>query len=346
MAPNEQVALAVNRICCLRPLEKFRILSLCGGERAFATLSWADMESMLKRRFDHPARPPEEYLAWAENDRKSLTRGRFQCTFYWDSAFPPQLREVYDPPLVLYHRGDWPDWSEPLVAIVGTRHPTGQARDCSYALAFDLGCRGLNSVSGLARGIDAEAHRGSCDAGAKSLAVLGNGVDILFPGSSAKVGRRLLASGGVLLSEYPPGAPPLARNFPARNRIISGLARTTVVVQAPLRSGALITADYALEQGRELVVHRVGICGDRAAGSRALAEQGAVVIDEAPDILSEWGWRREDRLAASGSTCRPAVGLRAVDSSRRAASKRAAGLVEAEMAGRVVRRGSRVYIRE
>jgi len=331
MAPSEQVALAVNRICCLRPLEKFRVLAACGTERAFASLSWPDMERILGRRFDHPAQSPVEYLASAENDRKGLTRGRFQCTFYWDSAFPPQLREVYDPPLVLYHRGDWPDWSEPLVAIVGTRHPTGQARECSYALAFDLGRRGLNSVSGLARGIDAEAHRGSCDAGAKSLAVLGNGVDILFPGSSAKVGRRLLASGGVLLSEYSPGVPPLARNFPARNRIISGLARTTVVVQAPLRSGALITADYALEQGRELVVHRVGTCGERGAGSRALAEQGATVVGAAADILSEWGWRRGDRLPARGLAQRP---------------ERVAGVVEAEMAGRVVRRESRVYVRE
>ena len=246
MAPSELLALAVNRVPFLRPLEKFRVMALFPRTDRFVALRRNDMEQILKRRFDDPGLPADYYLEAAERDRKGLTRGRFQCTFYWDSAVPPQLREVYDPPLVLYHRGDWPDWSEPLVAIVGTRHPTGQARECSYALAFDLGRRGLNSVSGLARGIDAEAHRGSCDAGAKSLAVLGNGVDILFTGSSAKVGRRLLASGGVLLSEYSPGVPPLARNFPARNRIISGLARTTVVVQAPLRSGALITADYAL----------------------------------------------------------------------------------------------------
>jgi DNA processing protein len=127
---------------------------------------------------------------------------------------------------------------------------------------------------------------------------MGNGVDILFPASSAKVGRSLLAAGGALLSEYPPGDPPLARNFPARNRIISGLARTTVVIQAPERSGALITAEYALEQGRELVVHRVGMAGERGAGSRQLAEQGAAVIEQASDILGEWCWAEETAEAA------------------------------------------------
>jgi DNA processing protein len=290
MACSERLALAVNRIPFLRPLERFRLVALCPDEDRFARLSRADMQEILRRRFDDPGLPPEWYLEAAEQDRKGLTRGRFQCTFYWSKGYPPQLREIYDPPLLLYHRGRLPDWSAPLVAVVGTRHPTGQAREASYALAFELAGLGFATVSGLARGIDAEAHRGSADAGGKSIAVLGSGVDILFPGSSTTVGRSMLAAGGVLLSEYPPGAPPLARNFPARNRIISGLARTTVVVQAPRRSGALITAEYALEQGRELVVHRAGMAGERGAGSESLARQGAATIEGAADILREWGW--------------------------------------------------------
>jgi DNA processing protein len=336
MAPSEMLALAVNRVPFLRPLERFRVMALCPGTDHFAALSRADMEQILRRRFDDPGLPSACYLEAAERDRKDLTRRQFQCTFYWSRDYPPQLREIYDPPLLLYHRGALPDWSKPLVAIVGTRYPTGQARESSYALAFELAARGLTTVSGLARGIDAEAHRGSSDAGGLSIAVLGNGVDILFPGSSAGVGRAMLATGGVILSEYPPGDPPLARNFPARNRIISGLARTTVVVQAPARSGALITADYALEQGRELVVHRVGVTGERGAGSRRLAEQGAVIIDSASDILGDWGWGQE--------AAQPEAHPGGIADSRNP-GKQLARSLEAELDGRIVCRSGLVFER-
>ena len=336
MAPSEQLALAVNRVPFLRPLEKFRVMALCPGTEKFANLSRADMEQILQRRFDDPGLPAQRYLEAAKRDQKSLTRGRFQCTFYWSGGYPPQLREIYDPPLLLYHRGELPDWSKPLAAIVGTRHPTGQARESSYALAFELAGLGFITVSGLARGIDAEAHRGSSDAGGRSIAVLGNGVDILFPGSSARVGRSMLAAGGVVLSEYPPGDPPLARNFPARNRIISGLARTTVVIQAPARSGALITADYALEQGRELMVHRVGTTGERGAGSRRLAEQGAALIDCAADIVDDWGWLRSNVRPIEHAT----EPLNSLD-----AGKRLARALEAELAGSIVYRSGEIFKR-
>lgn len=337
MAPCEQLALAVNRVPFLRPLEKFRVMDLCPTARDFAGLSRRDLEEILRRRFDDPGWPSQAYLKGAEADRKGLTRGQFQCTFYWNREFPPQLREVYDPPVVLYYRGNLPGWSQPLVAIVGTRHPTGQARECSYALAFELGTAGLTTVSGLARGIDAEAHRGSSDAGSRTIAVLGNGIDRIFPYSSREVGHRLLSAGGALVSEYPPGDPPLARHFPARNRIISGLVRTVVVVQAPLRSGALITADYALEQGRDLLVHRVGISGERGAGSWRLAEQGAEIIDGVAEILTGWGWSagthpEEKKSAALPRSLEPGGEL--------------ARLLEMEMAGYVVYRSGRAFERE
>jgi DNA processing protein len=334
MAPSEQMALAVNRLPFLRPLERFRVMELCPGVEQFARLTCGDLEQMLNRRLSEGTGPMSSYLAAAEADRKGLTRGQFQCTFYWNRGYPPQLREVYDPPLVLYYRGALPDWCEPLVAIVGTRHPTGEARECSYALAFELAGCSLTTVSGLARGIDAEAHRGSADAGGRSIAVLGSGVDILFPRSSVRVGRSLLAGRGALVSEYPPGDPPAACKFPARNRIISGLARTVVVVQAPARSGALITADYALEQGRELVVHRAGLRGERGAGTRMLAEQGAEVVDAASDILKGWGW--------AGRQGQPAGG----DMQEGETGRRLAGTLEEELAGRVIYRGGRVFVKE
>jgi DNA processing protein len=334
MAPSEHLALAVNRIASLRPLEKFRLMRDCATIAGFAALSRGRLERIVGRRCEEPQPSFAHCLEAAERDQKSLTRGLFQCTFYWSSAYPPQLREVYDPPLVLYYRGDLPDWTDPLVAIVGTRHPTGRAREAAYALGFELVREGLSTVSGLARGVDAEAHRGSAQAGGRTIAVLGNGVDILFPRSSARVGRELLAAGGAVLSEYPPGEPPLARNFPARNRIISGLARTTVVVQAPLGSGALITAEYALEQGRELMVHRVGTAGQRAAGSRRLAEQGAAIVDGAADILRDWGW--------TGRIREESAALPTVTESTRGGLAR---LVEQELAGSVVLRAGKVFER-
>ena len=334
MAPNEQLALAINRLAFLRPLEKFRLLAQCPSADSFARLSRSDIEKIVQRRVDDPLLPPERVLRAAERDRKGLTRGQFQCTFYWNSGYPPQLREIYDPPLLLYYRGELPDWCDPLVAIVGTRHPTGEAREMSRTLAFELAGLGLTTVSGMARGIDSEAHRGSCDAGGRTVAVLGNGVDLLFPRSSAGVGRSLLAAGGAIVSEYPPGEPPLARNFPARNRIISGLARTIVVVQAPLRSGALITADYALEQGRDLFVHRVGVRGERGSGSRRLVEQGAELIGGALDILAHWGWPPQE----VGSSQRREAPLDT--------GEQLAGALEAELAGRIVCRAGRVFERE
>jgi DNA processing protein len=156
-------------------------------------------------------------------------------------------------------------------------------------LGGDLAREGIGVASGLARGIDREAHEGCVAAGGYSIAVLGNGIDLLYPSSSAPLARALLKGGGVVVSEYPPGTPPLRFHFPARNRIISGLSRSVVVVQAPARSGALITAEYALEQGRDMYVHSAGLAGSAGDGTRRLAESGAPVIGSCEDIMRDWG---------------------------------------------------------
>ena len=219
----------------------------------------------------------------------------------WSSDFPQLLREIYDPPVVLYYRGILPAPQETWVGIVGTRHPTGAGRGAAFALGFELAGLGIGTVSGLARGIDAEAHRGSLAEGGRTAAVLGNGIDRIFPESSAPIGRRILESGGCILSEYPPGEPPRPYHFPGRNRIISGLSRTVAVIQAPEGSGALITADYALEQGRELVVHAEGLEGPAGAGTRRLSEQGAGAVRSAAEIIAGWDLRGNDARAPDGA---------------------------------------------
>jgi DNA processing protein len=182
-----------------------------------------------------------------------------------------------------------PAFDTPCVGIVGTRNPTGYARSAAFKLAMDLSSNGVGIVSGLARGIDFEAHSGSLEGKGVPVAVLGNGIDSLYPKSSETLGRKLIERGGVVFSEYPPLTPPLRYHFPARNRIISGLSRSVVIIQAPVKSGALITADYALEQGRELFVHKAGLAGTMGAGTYRLVCEGARAIERASDLFSDWG---------------------------------------------------------
>jgi DNA protecting protein DprA len=191
------------------------------------------------------------------------------------------------------------------VGVVGTRQPSGAGRGAAFSLAFELAGLGVGTVSGLARGIDAEAHRGSLAEGGRTIGVLGNGIDRVFPASSVPIGRQILESGGCILSEYPPGEPPRPYHFPGRNRIISGLSRAVVVVQAPEGSGALITAEYALEQGRELLVHADGLEGPAGSGTRALVNDGAPAVRGAADVLARWG---ESPLAGAPSPMSDAPG--------------------------------------
>ncbi len=290
MAQDDQMfLLALNRISFLKPKEKLMLAQIFELS-AFFSLHLRELEEILGRRIKSRSWSPTEILKMAEVDRKHLTERGINCTFYWDKAFPPQLREIYDPPVLLFYRGRLPDCFKPTVAVVGTRRPAGAARSHAYSMGFNLAEMGISIVSGLARGIDSEAHRGCLDAGGRTTAVLGNGIDSIFPRSSIVVGRRILSQGGAIVSEYPPGVPPLPYNFPARNRIISGLARSVLVIQAPERSGALITADYALEQGRDLFIHTVGLDGTVGRGTRKLYEEGAPRVDCAEDILKSWGW--------------------------------------------------------
>jgi DNA processing protein len=302
MAPDELAALAINRIPFLKPREKLLLLELCPTPERLVRLSAAALPAILGRTVRSHNWDPVSELRKAEADQKLLTSGSIQCTFIWSPDFPLILKEIYDPPVVLYYRGILPTPQEVWVGVVGTRHPTGNGRGAAFALAFELAGLGVGTVSGLARGIDAEAHKGSLAEGGRTAGVLGNGIDRVFPASSVPIGRRLLEQGGCILSEYPPGEPPRPYHFPGRNRIISGLSRAVVVVQAPEGSGALITAEYALEQGRELFVHAEGLEGPAGAGTRALANDGAQTVRGAADVLAGWG---DDPLPGSESRQEP-----------------------------------------
>ncbi|MDR2701345.1 MAG: DNA-processing protein DprA [Spirochaetaceae bacterium] len=207
-----------------------------------------------------------------------------------DSSFyPPLLREIFDPPLFLYCRGPLPNPEKPAVALVGTRRPSAAASMQAYVLGREFARAGITVISGLALGIDALAHRGCLEGGGCTAAVLGSSVDEVYPASNRDLARRILKAGGSLLSEYVPGTRPRKHYYPQRNRIISGLARATVIVEAPAASGALHTARFALDQGRDLFVGSSGLASPFGEGTRRLAQEGCPVISHAAEILAEWG---------------------------------------------------------
>jgi len=280
----------------LTPREKNDLVNKLRSPAGIFECSLAELSFLTKRPLRTHMWKPREILDRAERTEKLLTPGVMGCIFYWDSTYPSQLRFIFDPPLTLFFRGTLPE-NGLLAGIVGTRFPSGGARKAAFGLGFELGRQGIGVVSGLAKGVDREAHEGCVMAGGYSIAVLGSGVDIVYPPSSAGVGRALLDAGGAILSEYPPGTAPLQFHFPARNRIICGLSHAVVVVQAPERSGALITATYAAEEGRSVYVHSAGVAGTVGTGTRCLAEAGATVISGAAELMQDWGLE-----------CRPAGG--------------------------------------
>ena len=211
-----------------------------------------------------------------------------------DSRYPELLKEIYDPPFVLYYRGDLSSLNRRRVAVVGTRLARGASKEAAYELGFTLGRNGVAAVSGLARGIDAAAHRGNLDGGMSTIAVLGTGVDVMFPAENQRLGYRILENGGVIVSELMPGTHGTRFTFPQRNRIISGLSAAVVVVQAPARSGALITAEFAAEQGRDVFIHSACIGSSEGIGGESLMLDGVMSVSSGEDVLEKLGWPVEN----------------------------------------------------
>jgi DNA processing protein len=203
-----------------------------------------------------------------------------------DDAYPRILREIPGPPPVLYFRGTLQGQDDPTVAIVGTRRATPYGREVTTSIGSELAAAGVTIVSGLAKGIDGFAHRAALDAGGRTIAVLASGVDIIYPPEHRQLAERIVES-GALVSDYPPGTKPDAPNFPARNRIISGLSLATVVVEAPSRSGALITVGFAADQGRDVYAVPGNILSSASEGTNRLLRQGATPLTSATDLLDD-----------------------------------------------------------
>ncbi|MBI3047851.1 MAG: DNA-protecting protein DprA [Acidobacteria bacterium] len=224
-----------------------------------------------------------------------------------DARFPAALLATSDMPPALWYRGALDAFAAPAVAIVGSRAASAVALEIAARLAADLAARGIVVVSGLARGVDSAAHRGALRAG-RTIAVLGSGVDRVYPSEHARLADEIVRE-GLVVSEYPPGTPPLAFHFPMRNRLISGLSRAVVVVEASERSGSLITAACALEQGREVMAVPGNVLSGRNRGAHALIRDGAKIVECADDIVDDLGWAAAPAApAATASTDSPVTG--------------------------------------
>ncbi len=283
---NEREAwIVLNAAPGLSPRGKHRLVEAAGGVREAVTLSTLALLELVGQRSGHRLK---EFLARA--DPQQLVEDAKRCgaevVTLADPHYPPLLRSISDPPLALYVRGRLPQ--EVCVGVVGTRNPSPDGEYVARRMAFELGSAGVCVVSGLARGIDAAAHKGALEGGGSTVAVLGCGVDVCYPVCHEALAGQIVKS-GALLSEYPPGTPPTKHHFPLRNRIISGLARAVVVVEAALRSGALITADLALEQGREVFAVPGSVLNPRTAGPHRLLREGASWAESAADVLRALG---------------------------------------------------------
>lgn len=203
-----------------------------------------------------------------------------------DDLYPSLLREICDPPLALHFRGDVELLRRPCVAVVGSRRASPYAIGAAAHLARGLAGAGAVIVSGLARGVDAAAHQAALEAQGKTVAVLGTGIDIIYPRTHGKL-TEAIAKDGLILSEFPPGTPPLPENFPMRNRVISGLCLGTVIVEATSRSGSLITARMAAEQGREVFTVPGSIFSAGSEGPHRLIQYGAKLVHDVQDIFDE-----------------------------------------------------------
>jgi DNA processing protein len=287
---------ALNMVEGLKPIHRASLI------RAFSTAenvfrqTEMDLMAASELRPDLAERITHFDLRSAEKELTAAERANIQIIPLDDDEYPQLLKTIPDPPLVLYVRGRLLK-EEITVALVGSRKATPYGLNASHSLARDLAAAGITVVSGLARGIDAGAHNATMEAGGRTVAVLGSGVDVIYP-SEHKMLANKIAQNGAVVSEFPLGTAPNRDHFPVRNRIISGLSRLVIVVEASDKSGSLITARMAAEQGREVMAVPGTIFNEQSRGCNSLIKDGAALVRNAEDVIAELPQQIAERLLA------------------------------------------------
>ena len=263
-----------------------RLLNAIGSPTGIFRASVTELESLGVP--SHVVRALSTGTVFEEAAREAEQARQLGAAFLTihDAAYPKILKEIFDPPLLLYARGDLGLLGELAVGIVGTRRPTAYGKAMAERLATDLAARGLVIVSGMARGVDSAAHQGALKTGGKTIAVLGTGMDVPYPAENKKLHAEI-GEKGLLLSEFPLGSFPAPQNFPIRNRIISGLSLGVIVVEAAQYSGSLITARLAMEQNREVYGVPGSVTNKNSWGPHILIKQGAKLVEDWKDVVEE-----------------------------------------------------------
>lgn len=278
--------LYISRITGLNTREKNIISNYFSFFEDLINLKISDLEYIIKRKLTGVVFNSRAVLLESESIFNAVTNSDIEIINYTSRNYPPMLKEIFNPPFLIYKKGGSLNNENPSVAVVGTRNASQIALRAAYNLGIEISDYKLSLISGLALGVDQAAHEGVVKRKGHAIAVLGNGIDSIYPKSNSTLGQKIIDLGGVLLSEYPPGTPPSRYNFPARNRIISGLSKSVVVIEAPEKSGALITAEFALDQGRDVYIHGSSINSTKGAGCRRLLFEGAEIINSLGDFIS------------------------------------------------------------
>jgi DNA processing protein len=264
-----------------------------GGPRAVFEAGLAELMDVEGIRKETARRIVNRELASdPEEELRRVEKCNARIITYLDPSYPALLKEIPYPPIVVYIKGKNLPINHTFIAVVGSRIPTHYGVKAAENIGMGLAMRRVGVVSGLAKGIDSAAHRGCMRGKGFTIAVMGTGIDVVYPATNKRLFEQVVESGAVI-SEFPLGTPPEAKNFPIRNRIISGLSRGVAVVEATRKSGSLITASFALDQGREVFAVPGSIDSFKSTGTHFLIKQGAKLIENADDILSEFGFVSE-----------------------------------------------------
>ena len=271
----------------LGPTRGRRIVEHFGNVEAVFRASLTELEATGMLAASAQALGTGKSVELAQEEKVRAVAADAQIISLDDPAYPAQLKEIYDPPLILYVRGAADILPQPGIAVIGTRHPTPYGIGMAERLACDLARQGLVIFSGLARGVDAAGHRGAVAAKGKTVAVFGTGVDVLYPRENTRLADLIIAFGGAVVSEFPLGTFAAPQNFPIRNRIISGLSIGVLVVEAAEYSGTRVTARCALEQGREVFAVPGNVTNKNSWGPNTLIKQGAKLVATWEDVWEE-----------------------------------------------------------
>ncbi|HST09864.1 MAG TPA: DNA-processing protein DprA [Terriglobales bacterium] len=271
----------------LGPTRARRLVEHFGSFAAVFRASLTELEATGLLAVSAQALGTGKALELAQEEMAHVAAAGVQLVSLDDPAYPPRLKQIYDPPLILYVRGAIDVIAQPGIAVVGTRHPTPYGSGMAERLAIDLAARGLTIQSGMARGVDTAAHRGAISAKGKTVAVFGTGVDVPYPKENTRLSEQIVALGGALISEFPLGTFAAPQNFPIRNRIISGMSMGVLVVEAGEYSGTRITARCALEQNREVFAVPGNVTNKNSWGPNTLIKQGAKLVATWEDVWEE-----------------------------------------------------------